>query len=258
MIADNVVEFSNPSVAFAVTAFYEKEFQEYRHRCGISESDYIASLARCSLEKTTGGKSGASFYRTKDRKYFLKESLTNWTGGERESFLAFVPLLLEHLQIDSPTIITKIFGFCTFPPSLTSIVSLTQGLVDTLKTKKNGTSVKRDFVVLENLFAHFREPPSRIQGGRSLNYACSHHVAIRSERNHFSIRKRTDRHEIGWRLDQRRFSNSHLLALESSNQVCSSEGCGVPQRSWIAGLFDSRRRRWSVDSLIHRSSLLMN
>lgn len=114
LIEISLVEFSNSSVAFAVTAFYDKEFQEYRKRCGISEADFVQSLSRCGLEKTTGGKSGASFYRTKDCKYFLKESLTNWTGGERESFLEFVPLLLEHFRIDSPTLISKVLGFCEF------------------------------------------------------------------------------------------------------------------------------------------------
>lgn len=117
-----IAEFSNLSVAFAVTAYYEKEFQEYRHRCGITEADYLASLSRCRLEKTTGGKSGASFYRTRDRKYFLKESLTNWTGGERESFLAFVPMLLEHLKEEQPTFIARPVGFCESPLALSGTV----------------------------------------------------------------------------------------------------------------------------------------
>lgn len=233
-----------------MTAYYEKEFQEYRHRCGITESDYIASLSRCSLEKTTGGKSGASFYRTKDKKYFLKESLTNWAGGERESFLAFVPTLLEHLKVDQPTFIARPVGFCE--PSRLQFYDLS---LNSSRSTRH-TQDEEEWHFGEAGFRGSRESlcqfssvsPLFCYAARILTLARSNHVAIRSQRHHFSIRQRTGWNEAGRRLDQRRFSDSHLLSFESSHQVCARPRRCISQCCGVTRLLNSGRCRWFVDS----------
>ncbi|GAA5894532.1 hypothetical protein JCM8208_006266 [Rhodotorula glutinis] len=122
---------------YRVTSFYEKRFRALRARCGVSESLFIESLARCSDLDPSGGKSGAAFLMTHDERFILKELSARLGYSELDALLDFAPKLLDYLMNpERPSLLAKIFGIYTVK------------IVDS-KTNKR---VKVDLILMEHLF----------------------------------------------------------------------------------------------------------
>lgn len=101
-------------------------------------NSFIESLSRCEDLNTSGGKSSAAFWTTADRRFLLKElvsdddarrplgsdprsrqQVTAYGVSERDSFLNFAPQLLEYLMHpERPSLLAKIVGFYSLKISI--------------------------------------------------------------------------------------------------------------------------------------------
>jgi len=91
------------------TSYYAKQFHALRNFC-CGEETFINSLSRCKSWDARGGKSNATWAKTFDDRFILKEI----SKLELESFLEVAPLYFEYLSNalfqQVPTILAKIFG----------------------------------------------------------------------------------------------------------------------------------------------------
>lgn len=97
------------TTSFSCTSYYPKQFHALRRQhCG-GDYDYVHSLSRCSVWKTTGGKAG-SFSKTRDGKLLLKYV----TRTELKMFLETAPAYFAYMSKscfhDLPTLMIKILG----------------------------------------------------------------------------------------------------------------------------------------------------
>lgn len=126
---------SKNKTKFSCTCFFAKQFLALRKAyCGGDDS-FIHSLVRCVKWNTTGGKSGSSFTKTWDSKYVLKEVNSR---VELLSFLeighAYFEYIASSLFQELPSVLCKILG------------------VFRLSYYEKGKSVKKDIIVMDNLF----------------------------------------------------------------------------------------------------------
>lgn len=111
---------------------FAAEFHNFRKKIFEDvhdHQDFLASLSRCDPWQSSGGKSGASFYKTADGRFLLKQ-LNNHE--------------LDNLKKN----VTKYFAYITQKRSLMAKIV---GLY-TVGYKTGNGGVKFDLVVLENLF----------------------------------------------------------------------------------------------------------
>nr|CCA15676.1 phosphatidylinositol3phosphate 5kinase putative [Albugo laibachii Nc14]CCA16260.1 phosphatidylinositol3phosphate 5kinase putative [Albugo laibachii Nc14] len=73
---------------FSCTTFFPLQFHILRDLLCKSHEDYVSSIAHVDEWDTTGGKSGASFFRSMDHRYVIKHI----TATEFQSFLEVAPL----------------------------------------------------------------------------------------------------------------------------------------------------------------------
>ena len=122
-------------VQFYVSAYFAKHFEELRKIIGVEEF-YISSLSFSAAWNASGGKSKATWARTNDGRFLMKEV----SNIELESFRRFAPSYFAYLwtsiskQGDVPTMLGKIFGMYR------------------LTYKTPTVSMKKTFAVMENLF----------------------------------------------------------------------------------------------------------
>ncbi len=99
-------------------------------------SGFVASLAQCQPWEASGGKSGLSFYKTKDDRFVLKQM----SKFELQSFQTFAnnyfSYVQQAIQTNDPTLLAKIFGVFRVG----------------FKNSQTNTSLRVDLIVMENLF----------------------------------------------------------------------------------------------------------
>ncbi|KAI8917431.1 hypothetical protein BC831DRAFT_484979 [Entophlyctis helioformis] len=131
-------QFADARTSFSCTVYFAKEFHELRRMCGMGEQ-FVWSLARSSGWNASGGKSKASFFKTKDDRFIMKELASKWTVDEKDALFQFAPLYFEYVRgtDKQPSILAKILGFFTIKK----------------KNLATGQSVVLDVLVMEHLFA---------------------------------------------------------------------------------------------------------
>ncbi|ORY33694.1 hypothetical protein BCR39DRAFT_518613 [Naematelia encephala] len=94
------------------TVYYATAFDSLRRRCAIDKS-LIASLARTEKWDANGGKSKASFFMTRDKRYIVKELVSKWNVSDTHAMLEIAPAYFEHLATthNKATSLAKIVGF---------------------------------------------------------------------------------------------------------------------------------------------------
>ncbi len=122
---------------WTVRIYHAKAFDQLRRQCDIA-SLFIRSLSKCKPCAFSGGKSNASFFRTEDGCFVVKELKNNWTYHEKQDVLKFAPKYLEYMAQTHlhPSVLVKIFGFYSIDET-------------NLSTGKTG---RFDFIVTEYLF----------------------------------------------------------------------------------------------------------
>ena len=78
------------------TVYYASAFDSLRRRCAIDRS-IIDSLSRCESWDAQGGKSKASFFMTRDKRYIVKELVSKWNVSDTYVH----PLHLTRLHIEA-------------------------------------------------------------------------------------------------------------------------------------------------------------
>ena len=68
-------------IKLGCTVYYAAAFDSLRRRCAVDKS-VIASLARSSSWDAQGGKSKASFFMTRDKRYIVKELVSKWNVSD--------------------------------------------------------------------------------------------------------------------------------------------------------------------------------
>ncbi|KAK8866021.1 hypothetical protein IAR55_001172 [Kwoniella newhampshirensis] len=119
------------------TVYYATAFDSLRRRCAIDKS-LVTSLERTDVWDAQGGKSKASFFMTKDKRYIVKELVSKWHVSDPQAMLDIAPAYLEHLA-----------GTHNRATSLAKIVGFYNVRIDDLQS---GTRKQLDLLVMENIF----------------------------------------------------------------------------------------------------------
>ncbi|CAD5215028.1 unnamed protein product [Bursaphelenchus okinawaensis] len=130
------VEFSDTKAHYYVKVYFAESFQNLREKLfPANENAFIRSISKSEGWSPQGGKSGASFYRTKDERFVFKQM----SYVEMESFKKCAPKYFEYinksLNEKKLTALCKIYG--VFRVGYTS---------------KKGGQLKMDLLVMEYLF----------------------------------------------------------------------------------------------------------
>ncbi len=133
-VADN-----DHSLKFTCRTYFSSQFAALRKAYIGNESLYLESLSRCNAMDTTGGKSGASFSRTWDKRFIAKHV----TSRELDMFLANATKYFSYMSAalfdNLPTILVKILG-----------------VYQVVIPDSAGRRVTKQLVIMEDLF-HGRE-----------------------------------------------------------------------------------------------------
>ncbi|CAD5220879.1 unnamed protein product [Bursaphelenchus xylophilus] len=130
------VEFADSKAHYYVKIYFAESFHFLREKIfPAGESAFLRSLSKSESWSPQGGKSGASFFRTKDERFVFKQM--SWV--EMESFKKCAPKYFEYinkaLNEKKLTALCKIYG--VFRVGYTS---------------KKGSQLKMDLLVMEYLF----------------------------------------------------------------------------------------------------------
>ncbi|XP_073118356.1 putative 1-phosphatidylinositol-3-phosphate 5-kinase FAB1D [Elaeis guineensis] len=122
---------------YLVVCIYAEQFYALRKKCCPSELAYISSLSRCKKWDAQGGKSKASFVKSMDDRFIIKEIKKT----ELDSFIKFAPdyfkYISDSIESGSQTCLAKILG------------------IYQVRRYKSGKEVKTHLMVMENLlFGH--------------------------------------------------------------------------------------------------------
>uniref|UniRef100_A0A1D1XL58 1-phosphatidylinositol-3-phosphate 5-kinase n=2 Tax=Anthurium amnicola TaxID=1678845 RepID=A0A1D1XL58_9ARAE len=121
------------SIKYSVVCIYAKHFYTLRKCCCPSESAYVSSISRCMKWDAQGGKSKASFAKTLDDRFIIKQI----KKAELDSFLKFGPDYFKYISLSlssgSQTCLAKIFG------------------IYQVRQIKHGKEVRTNLMVMENL-----------------------------------------------------------------------------------------------------------
>ena len=115
--------------------YHPQKFKEFRAALEKEETNFIASLMRCSPWDAKGGKSGAHFYKTHDSQFVIK----NISPKEIKTIVEVVPLYVDYvkesMKNEQASCLGKIYG--AFHIQIKS---------------KEGTKIQQDFICMEDLF----------------------------------------------------------------------------------------------------------
>nr|XP_040573047.1 1-phosphatidylinositol 3-phosphate 5-kinase fab1-like [Lepeophtheirus salmonis] len=123
---------------FYCNSYFAWEFEKLRNEVLMNPKAYAQSLAECEPWKSSGGKSGLHFYKTKDDRFILKEM----SNVEFNCFQEFAPQYFEYIHNSlnpkekKPSALAKILG-------IYKIAS---------KNSHTKETHKMDFLVIENVF----------------------------------------------------------------------------------------------------------
>ncbi|VVB10179.1 unnamed protein product [Arabis nemorensis] len=97
------------NVQLIETEAYANEFADLRSFCNLAEISFLNSLKSLDTAwKAKGGKSGASFAKTRDNRFILKEI----SAMEYNSFVDNIaPKYFDYIKSTNETCLAKIFGF---------------------------------------------------------------------------------------------------------------------------------------------------
>uniref|UniRef100_A0A5S6R442 1-phosphatidylinositol-3-phosphate 5-kinase n=1 Tax=Trichuris muris TaxID=70415 RepID=A0A5S6R442_TRIMR len=135
-----VVQFSDATAQFYCKMYFPRLFRALRALlCPFNESTFIRSLANCERWHPTGGKSGAKFFRTRDRRFVFKQM----SRFELQSFIHFAPQYFAHVVASAnsgnekrPISLVRIFGAYRIG----------------CKNSQTNATYKTDMIVMEYLF----------------------------------------------------------------------------------------------------------
>ncbi|THU82605.1 hypothetical protein K435DRAFT_445881 [Dendrothele bispora CBS 962.96] len=123
---------------FSCTAYYAKQFDTLRRRCGI-EDVFLKSLSKSTNWSADGGKSKSNFWKTKDDRFIIKTLVNAWNVADLQVLIELGPSYFRYLEstANKATTLAKLMGFYTI-----EIRNLETGAVQS----------KADLLVMENLF----------------------------------------------------------------------------------------------------------
>ncbi|KAL4265488.1 PIPK domain-containing protein [Pleurotus pulmonarius] len=123
---------------FSCTAYYAKQFDLLRRRCGI-ENWFLHSLSRSANWAAEGGKSRANFWKTSDDRLIIKTLVNAWNVADLQVLLELAPSYFRYMDTTAKraTVLAKLLGFYTI-----EIRNLETGTVQ----------ARADLLVMENLF----------------------------------------------------------------------------------------------------------
>ena len=101
-----------PCLRFVCVVYCARQFAALRqYYCKGDESALLASLSRCASFAPTGGKTGASYYKTLDDRYVLK-AIKNEELGHFENKMAkkYFEYMARAIKSKMPTLLVKILG----------------------------------------------------------------------------------------------------------------------------------------------------
>ncbi|KAI0065116.1 hypothetical protein BV25DRAFT_1799271 [Artomyces pyxidatus] len=123
---------------FSCTAYYAKQFDALRRRCGI-EDVFLKSMAKSQNWVAEGGKSRSNFWKTSDDRFIIKTLVNAWNVADLQVLIDLAPSYFTHMEstASKASLLTKLLGFYTV-----EIRNLETGTVQ----------AKADLLVMENLF----------------------------------------------------------------------------------------------------------
>ncbi|KAK1223028.1 hypothetical protein PQX77_014105 [Marasmius sp. AFHP31] len=124
---------------FSCTAYYAKQFDILRKRCGVDNDTFLRSLSQSQNWSAEGGKSRSNFWKTRDERFIIKTLVNAWNVADLQVLIDLAPSYFRYLDstASKATVLAKLVGFYTI-----EIRNLETGTVQS----------KADLLVMENLF----------------------------------------------------------------------------------------------------------
>ena len=70
---DLIIKIETSSILIKCRAYHEKSFSKLRNHFGENNEQFIRSMMRCTVWHARGGKSGATFYKSHDSRFVIKQ-----------------------------------------------------------------------------------------------------------------------------------------------------------------------------------------
>jgi hypothetical protein len=109
-IADNSPWTTKENVSITCHSFYALQFYALRQMCCGNDMDFVRSLSVCPRWATTGGKSGASFFKTQDDRFVVKKVSKTEMQMFLEKCVDYFSYMAETFFHDVPSVLAKIVG----------------------------------------------------------------------------------------------------------------------------------------------------
>ena len=88
---DLTIKMESSSILIKCRAYHERRFRMLREQLGESNEQFIRSMMRCAVWNASGGKSGATFYKSHDSRFVIKqvEPHTLYASFSKTKFVKF-------------------------------------------------------------------------------------------------------------------------------------------------------------------------
>ncbi|KFK44391.1 hypothetical protein AALP_AA1G251400 [Arabis alpina] len=127
---------SGCNVKILVTCYNAMQFDTLRKQCCPNEVEFVRSLSRCKKWDAQGGKSKVYFAKSLDERFIMKEVIDKEMESFKKFGFEYFKYLAESYSSGNPTCIAKILGIYQV----------------SVKIPKGGKEMKKNLMVLENLF----------------------------------------------------------------------------------------------------------
>lgn len=105
----NGLRHSLKRINFSYTSYADSECRQLRDIFAIPEGGYLASLGGHCDAHFDGGKSGAIFFFSSDKRFIIKEVV----ASERRTLMALLPDYVEHMSHHPESLLPRILQLCS-------------------------------------------------------------------------------------------------------------------------------------------------
>ena len=131
-----VLNCSSQDTQFQCKIYHYLKFEELRKCFLENEIDFIESMIRCDTWAAKGGKSGASFYKSHDQRFVIKNISQKEVKTIVDNGAEYVSYMTESITTKKPSCLVKIFGAFNIH----------------IKSNSTKKEIQLSFIIMEDIF----------------------------------------------------------------------------------------------------------
>ena len=131
-----VLNCSSQDTQFQCKIYHHLKFEQLRKCFLENEIDFIESMIRCDTWAAKGGKSGASFYKSHDQRFVIKNISQKEVKTIIDYGAEYVSYMTESIATKKPSCLAKIFGAFNIH----------------IKSNSTKKEIQLSFIIMEDIF----------------------------------------------------------------------------------------------------------